>query len=405
MNHFPDNRAGIAAIESVFGDVPMQPKRTLIEYAGEVGINVPEIFSCLDDALDSGLHIIARSEHPGELYYSGLTDSYTHSPSNPGRRDTAADQLRQLDDTLHDDERTLGSMTKMKQLGRYGFIKAERWRAEASTGEYDRDAADEFARMHSLSYWPAVEGDNIFMVEDSAKAGRFYAGKINRQKEVVVIDNGEITYRASRSNTELAIYDADKLIDFYDSVRDLPFIDNADCPIIELVDPGYECEPVLLQVLPTAPRQKADFEITKPSESVFFVRGATSEEGTEVVFWTGEVDKRKNPLDQKLGAYRFEDEAVEEFYLPETTLFAVSGNNRESSENTLKRFLLAAVDHGTRSQAFKPQVTVGLANEAAAQLIDPTTSRNGKKRCFVKSDGDNAIVKFYDERDRKIVSL
>jgi hypothetical protein len=411
MNVLPTHRPGIAPIEAHFGGLPGQPKRAFAEYAGSAGFHQAEIFSDINAALNSGEPIVARSEHPAELLYSGLGESHFYFPEGrPRQRNDFVDRLRQLAETLNDPDRTYYSLCEGGLLGRMGYIEAERWRAEAagvagiSSTQEDRNA---FADQHSLSYWAVAPGDNMFMVGDSGRPGRYFVGNMTGDKDLVIIDGEEIAERLWLPEEESNIRDGAKLVDFYRRIRTLPILDKDNIPLVELTDPGDDKEPIPLQVLPTTQQQAPDFEVSHPSDSVYFLRGATGEGGVEFLFQTGRtVDYRTNPLQGGLGAQIFGDEAVAEYYLPETTMFLGYCGARDNAEDARRRFFMATIDHGSRSQAFKPQVTVGLEPDAAARLTDCSTGgRNGKKECFVQSDGVRALVQYYDTEARKIVTL
>lgn len=371
----------------------MQPKAEIARAIGS-----PEIYPDLVTANASSERFIARSEHPCELSYSGLTGSYDSAKH--------ASIIEELDKLFRDPNRTFDDFTTMQRPGRNGFIQANWWRYLAFGGGYDTSETDDFVRQQSFSYWRYVEGNNLYMIEDSGRQGRYYVGKINGSPGLAIIQDGNVTEKISRGqDLEYPNVDPDKLIEFYEATRSQNLFDHDNCPFVELVDPGGDNTPVFLQYHPTNQASPAEhFDIKNPT-TTFFLRGATPPEGIEIKLYTREIsDQRKPNGPFGTGPVHASDAAVE-YYDPQSELNVICGPQRGDLNDYRRRFLKATVDHGTRTNAFKPRVTIGLPRQSVDALVGATNRIEGTVEAYIVSNGIAAQLQYYDRQSRAVVTL
>lgn len=402
-------RPGLQTIIETFDGLPEQPKVAIARRLAALGlVSVPDVYDSLQDSGDNGEPFIARTEHPGELLYSGLPESIT--VDSPDRRA----RIAVLDAVLRDPERDFDTFLQNRQLpNRSGYMEAERWRVQASGKRFGREGATDFARQHSLSFWQFQAGANLYMVADSGRAGRYYVGRINRETGVAIIEDGRVQEQFAQCSTaNHPTVDADKLVEYYEKIRRAPLFDDQNCPIIELIDPGDDETPSFLQYHPTQQQRLADFEVSDPSDDIFFVRGATPEEGVELTLWTSRFDHhdhRRQPGDTAI-PFGFgpvlNSLGVVEYYLPPAELYVEHNGKPHSSAADRERFLLATTDHGFRSRAFKPGVTIGMS-EAAYQRVARSTNRTHTRSltCHLIADGNRARVEYFDDQTGGLTTL
>ena len=175
-------------MESFGGKLPLQPKAEIAERLRGLGFNVPNIFPDLESALSAGGLLYARSEHPAELAYSGISDSYLINPNVHG----LVNRVRTL-------QTRLGSYSQ--ELG-IGYRAASEWYRVAYEGEFgyspSKELLEEFGKAHSLSYWEYAEGTNFLIARDAGGSKRYYIKPINRNADFcpgVLVNDGEVVIR------------------------------------------------------------------------------------------------------------------------------------------------------------------------------------------------------------------
>ncbi|MBP6037720.1 MAG: hypothetical protein KA604_00070 [Candidatus Saccharimonas sp.] len=394
---FPDNQPGVQPIINYLGYHPMQPKAEIAVAMAKLGFRIPQLFDGIDDAIRSGEAFIARSEGPDELYHSGLKASIdSRSPLYDER------ELRSFAQRLSDPERNYKMLANdYNRLGARGVASAGYWyylaqKLEDSKGNHSM-YDDEFARQHSLSYWQVVEGDNYYIIGDTALEGRYYIGRLTKGRQgFTIVDGDEVRHEASwyrQAGGEAP--NTDKLIEFYESVRRAPLFDGQNIPLVELVDPGDGEEPVFLQYLPTHPRVNKTPHITSPQSDVVFVRGATPPEGYTGVLEDNIFQAYGNEAQREGSLILSPDRGGEiaELMLPRIDVNILSLVDEFTPETYLLRNGWATIDHGTRSTTYKPKVTLALSKLA----MDFLRQRQDERRyesipLTVKADGKSAEV-------------
>ncbi len=396
-------RPGIAPIIEHFGGLPAQPKKEIAGYIASLGLAVPEIYADLHEAIASGEPFMARGEHPYELYYSGLGTSYPSSTTDSDQR-----VIRTSAEAFGNPLRNFDTVLKDTRANNLDVLDANMWRIYAMGGEFSGTEADDFARQHSLSYWRTEPGENLFMIEDSGRPNRYYVGRVNRhQGGYAVIEDGKITAKAERKMKNEWTLEPDKLVEWYKTIRTQTFLDPQNVPLVELVDPGTDKPPVFLQLLPTQQQVAADFAVRHKSDGVYLVRGATPEDGMEVKLWYGTSGFRERNTQEAHGiaASRFHDKGEREACLPGLTFSPLRGYKNHGPQESNRSILLATVDHGLRSEVFRPQITVVLEDMAYAALMSQTSRFGTNKPMHITSNGTDACIQYYDESKDKIVKL
>lgn len=419
-------RHGVSEIIEYLGGHPQRPKVEIAQAVAEYGVPIPRLFEGLDNAISSGVAFVARSEHPAELYYSGLCSSVKIDPGDEDTERTHEwlDELRIQQAALDDPNRSYDSLTARDIPGRRGYIDAEWWRylAEPDAGLHS-DSTEAFARDHALSYWQMEQGYNRYMIEDSGRPGRYYVGTMRNglgepfdraDRSVEIIENGDVvhSYYAHRDREAAAqVPDPDKLITFYETVRSLPVFDPANAPIIEFVDRPDE-PPIFLQYLPTQPvASRSTAEITPPDtgSAIHHVRGTTCSQTVEFTLRTSPPEHRGPVIDQgftpsALSNYSGGD-STGEYYFPQAVVYLGYGTN-EDRDLGVGRFINASIDHGTRSSLFKPPVSLVVEEDCLARLKEiGRYQQRGQLEAALVSDGETARLQYYDPREKKIIEI
>ena len=128
-----------------------KPKATIADYVERNKILVPRRFATLDDALASGVPIIARSEHPQD--YDGVS-GLLHSPViMPGDRIDEGQVIKKILDAYRNIRRYCELM---------GFSETQ------------------FSNEVSVSFWEKLPGANISLAADSSIPGRYHIFVFNK---------------------------------------------------------------------------------------------------------------------------------------------------------------------------------------------------------------------------------
>lgn len=232
-----------------------KPKATIADYVERNGILVPRRYATLDDALASGVPIIARSEHPQD--YGGVS-GLLHSPTIlPGQKVSEAELLAQII-------------------------------ARTPYAEYCRlteTPEQKFLSEISFSLWEIVSGYNTKIVADTAIKGRYHISIVSPNKGefpyYVIIEKGKKVNGSV--NVDLSIFgdSLPQLIEMYEQVRRLDRFDDKNCPVMEIQ--FYQGKFYFLQKLVAAHEMLSDFELNRnqnPNEiAATYVRGATKQGG------------------------------------------------------------------------------------------------------------------------------
>lgn len=241
-----------------------KPKNTLGDYVKSQGILVPRRFQTFDEARNSGVDFLVRSEHPQD--YSGASNLFYSVI------------VRKKDDL----PRSLDEI----------------WKKACDDGR--RRDIDDFARLTgqttervlddlSFSFWEYLGGQNRAIIADSAIEERYHIftfEELDEEEDPVyvnysVIERGKIISCEPIPLKEGMEEEFEEIIEFYERIRGLPNFDANHCPIVEFQT--YEGQQYFLQYHRTRDFKPATFTLSRKPElgeiEVDFSRGATPEEG------------------------------------------------------------------------------------------------------------------------------
>ncbi|MFA5049486.1 MAG: hypothetical protein WC501_00605 [Candidatus Micrarchaeia archaeon] len=323
-----------------------QPKLEIARYAQSCGILVPQIFESYEDAMRSGKDIIARSEHPQEYDgISGLLRSPVLSKDNEAFVGKGYDDFK----------------TKMMEIGEYNIIP-HRITDICRYLNLDRDA---FELEVSFSFWEYLSGVDQIVVADSSIEGRYHIMSCDSnlefsKKYYTIIDDGIVheylTSYLNKLTSELR-NGLDGLIKTYERIRNLENFDANHCPIMEFKTVGNKN--YFLQYHRTRDFSPATFILDRePIEGEIkapFVRGVTTPEGVICktrVFASGPMlrETEEGAIYIPFGNLIYPEVMVRKRIL---TFFPFGSNQK------LEKILSdLAYGHGSRSQIFKPQISI-----------------------------------------------
>lgn len=359
-----------------------QPKRTIAEYVKQNGILVPRIFDSLREARESGLEVIARSEH--EQDYDGIS-GVINSVILPNEYHPEYEEAR-------DEE----------ELKERVMTKPEIWSYYCRLSGINED---EFKSKTSFSFWEFIPGLNRTITADSAIQGKYHiTTKSRANMSYTVYENGKITLNRGRIIGLNVEEDAKKLIEFYEKIRTLPRFDKNHCPIIE-VQTTNEGVNYFLQAHRTRDFKERDHILTREKEpeemEAIFVRGSTPKEGREekvIVYYPGEELPTKD-LESSLGLGNGDDQFFQEVLARKTRTQFIPTSQEDA--DVLIEF---SEKHKSRSALFKPEISLVIN---AGSLLRPEEkwrdfydkTLNGKEAFMiirVISDGNKAYIRRID---------
>lgn len=369
-----------------------QPKRTIADYVEANGILVPRRFDSLEEARDSGLKIICRSEHHQD--YDGVS-GLLESPCLEN----------EFSDVRTEDE-----------LKKKVFEKDEELKRQASEPKINKYCSllkidpDAFRNEISYSFWEKLGGLNRKIVADSAVKGRYHI--VTWQDLPVfpderycytVFENGRIARRFPHEVTgKLLTLDCQSVIKLYEAVRNLGRFDSNHCPILEVQT--THGKDYFLQYHRARDFDLAQFSLDRKPEAdeieSLFVLGATSPEGIKcsaTVLYAAQVGDSPWKLVHEDASFDSHDEQVFSELMVrkrKVQLIPVTG----SLDFTLAKLAC----HLGCSKVFKPEVSVFFGEDA--NLYSPEerrvffekaqkTGRNQSIGLYVISDGRKAYVK------------
>jgi hypothetical protein len=390
-----------------------QPKLQIANLVEASGIPVPRRFGNFDEALRSGVHFIARSEHPREFAgESGLLDSFPVT-------EKVLDEARHYQAPSHYPHEAEFLFQRVK--------KTEAFQARLNGGS-DRDLAlalatsdprtireycrlygirdQEFLQNVSYSYWRLLEGWNRTIVADNAIPGRYHIFTTDVKAfpgtgyNYAIIDNDRIAAcEGPGIDHDAIIRGAAELIGFYEAVRNLPIFDPNHCPIVEcqLVDGvhyflqyhiGRDAEPSGFELTRSA--QKGEVEAT-------FVRGATPPDGLTVqaayYYPYGDISLESE-----------EDASFDYHYFWIFSEIMFRRRQVQLIDNVFDAEQIAAsssTNHLQRTKLFKPRVSVAgnfkafVTSDELHGLFEKTKADQKPARIpyHVVSDGRRALVR------------
>ncbi|MBP7843943.1 MAG: hypothetical protein KA116_03945 [Proteobacteria bacterium] len=349
----------------------LRPKLQVANYVESQGLRTPKRFSNLDEALNSGIPFIVRSESPYEYDGpSGVAQSFVFSAND-------IDWALKSSDGIFSNS---AMMTPPKILALY-FKDQNQSRFESSLLKFSEVQRKEFAKLSKISikkflqsftfsYWEYLPGINISIVRDSSIENRYhiFSSSFNYYNYSVV-DSGMILFEGPLYDQLIPpqhfnvreIGSIQKLIEFYEGVRSLPAFNKDNAAIVELqaIAPG---DFVFLQYHRTRDLNEANFKIDERSliakgySKIPFIRGHTGSHGKHLNIYVLE-----DPffLFKKLGTYKCSYEKSVNFVYRELM-------SRKMDvcfmDNDFERAAQAShtISHLNRSEIFNPNLCVFL---------------------------------------------
>jgi hypothetical protein len=358
-----------------------QPKATITDYVKQNGILVPRRFATLAKAKASGLEIIARSEHLQD--YNGAS-GLLGSP-----------KLEHYPD-----------VTSEEKLKENIFIKRIK---RGPIGLYCRllgTDLNQFKQEVSFSFWEFLPGLNRSVIADSSVQNRYHVMTTFPETNgcnYAIFENGKIEKEFCNPLSELLKENLGKLIETYESVRNLPRFDRNHCPIMEFQTVGSK--DYFLQYHRTRDFEAAGFVLDRPPKKgeikVPFVRGATSSKGMKckvTVYYADPKGEWHFNTDNEDGSYDFH------YNYSFSEIQARKRKVQLKDDNVcLDMSLLKVIaEHTQKSKIFKPQVSiihnfddVLLTGETYDDFLEQahSTGKNSCMNLYIISDGRKAYIK------------
>ena len=266
---------------------PLKPKLYFREIAKEGGLLVPDAWESpreADKLLKKGITLLSRSEHPLEMFYSGLQASMKIGKQFIGLSENDFRQIVSYGPLLDE-------ITHLSFLG-------ERIRLRNSCKKIGIDFGS-FPKESSASFWQVIEGIKITVIADSAVPERFHI--LSNYRPYAMVDAGKI----NKLSTFRQIYPRiPQITAFYSKVQDIFCDGKMHVPIVEamVTDKGI----YFLQFHPGRDFSPADFRVDWPLRKgeirVPFVRGRT--ESKEYATTTMSLRGSKLDLQPGEGAFQ-----------------------------------------------------------------------------------------------------
>ena len=310
-----------------------KPKATIADYVEQNGILVPRRYSTLDDALSSGVPIIARSEHPQDYEgASNLLNSFQMPPK-------VASKPEELIVMLAKDKSEIDEYCELSGVSR-----------------------EQFMSQVSLSFWEKINGMNITVSADSAIDGRYHILVRGTGAYYIEADNGSVKFFAENKSRKYLALDVEKLIDFYEKVRGLYNFDPSHCYIMEVQIADGKI--YFLQLHRGRDLRKSKFELERPPKQgeyeAALVRGCTIPEGRtfKTVIYHGEFKLK----DIEGSAHPEMDLFFQEMMYRRTGLQIAFAHHMST--------IASSVDyHGTMSKMFKPEISLLIDDAKFRELV------------------------------------
>lgn len=401
----------------------IQPKAQIADLVSQAGFKVPERFASFDEAVQSGIPFIARSEHPREFAgESGIADSVkidqprlelAKSFKYPDGKMSKFGYDRKNADTLQALKHRLGGGTDRDF--EIQTVQATRSRQIERHAKLLGISIADYLKDFSFTYWQLLAGWNQTIIADNTVPNRYHVFT----KNTAGVDAG-IGYATLDANhpTRICTWHTDEaqfiesalaLVSLYEEIRRLPYFDPNHCPIIEAQFVNgihyflqYHCvrdnEPSAFELT----REKQDNEIEP-----FFVRGATPAAGTTVqaaFYYPEESDGSHSFENMESG----EDASFDYHYNHVFSEFMFRKRQVQfidNTQNTEELTFRAATNHLEKSGLFKPRISIAsrelnsLISEDETSRMFKETERTGKPARLpfhVISDGRRAFVRRAD---------
>ncbi len=355
-----------------------QPKKTIGKYVKQNGILVPTIFDTLEEARNSGVSILLRSEHPQDYDgVSGLLRSFEYP-------DVHNQNFLQGCKTIEDAIKECLELSKDYIIG-----------VSSKLFPTDKQEA-EFIGKSSYSAWEKISGYgyNRTIIADSCVAGRYHIITSRNRKifySYVIVDSGKIVKQFHSPLPEELYEGINGLITTYETIRNLEKFNPKHCPIMEFQT--YDGSDYFLQYHRTRDFEPAKFTLERALEEgeseVVFVRGKTSPTGE--TFSVTIFPEREYP-----------NEHESSFVTTDGVFESAWSLTRELSVFGIPKIRLergALPNHTVISCLFKPRITVIFPIEYV--LKDNEVTGEDESRGYLPREpilrGGESIVDFFDE--------
>jgi hypothetical protein len=355
-----------------------QPKRAIADYAEQKGILVPKRFSSLKEARNSGVDVLARSEHRQEYDGSSgfLETVRIRDFPKAETREQLKEQLLIRDSVLY----------RMKEYCKLLGIDF-----------------DNFREGVSYSFWELLNGIGRKVVADSSVKGRYHI-----TTGCSIYDSGELLgytifeYGKPIRNLISPIPEEFEkalpgLVENYETIRNFDRFDPNNCPIMEFVTFGGK--DYFLQYHKGREFEASTFSLdrrpTKGEIDIFFVRGATQPEGiscnvTMDYAWSHGKGEQKLPEKEDASFDFFIDKVFSELMVRKRKLQIIE-------KAIMPEF---AAGHAEYSKLMKPQVSIvedvyKILTKAEIYTLDDIITVEGKDvgiNVHVVSDGTHAYL-------------
>ncbi len=324
-----------------------QPKKTIGDYVESNGVLVPRRYASFEEAKNHGL-VLARSEHPQDYDgCSGILESLLLNQDNFN----SEEEIRQ---------RVLYPPTSSNNVNAY--LKLSQQDPEKFKGEC------------SFSYWQKIPGDNVMVVADSAVPERYHLTfkKVFKKRGLIyrvdrayfIVEREEIIKSyLDTEGSERSFKQVSSLIQDYEKIRKMDHFDPLHCPLMEFQS-AYG-KNFFLQYHRTRDFEPADFVLDrglkKGEVEAFMVRGKTPREGMKNVpinvyrpksqgDWL--VPEHEEGAWDGLGWIPFEELAVRKRKVQ------ISNGKNHPEDMPINPLSLFTLDHTSRSQMFKPEISL-----------------------------------------------
>jgi len=376
------------------------PKSTMGRYVERTGKPVPRMFKTFEhakEAADSGIKIIARSEHEQEYGgASGLCASHVFGD----RRDfEGPDQLPWGAGRLVEGA-AIDLFRNEDEFKRRAFA-TQRSSCQQYCDLVGIDIKD-FRNQVTWSYWEYLEGANRAVVADSAVSGRYHVmTTFGTSKNYVIIEDGMViiafeTKPLMPLTPELR-EGLLKLIELYEDIRALRHFNPNHCPMMEFQTVGTV--DYFLQYHRTRdfePCPAMDITPEKGDLEAIFVRGSTN--GERRIYRTPMYWQRPKTIEPHEG---YIDDGVcsayGELLMRKTKLLIDTSNRRQFLQFAHNM----ACSHSPRSKLFKPEISIVVPHD---DLFNWAKTAEVKKRSLAEratqyvnfsviSDGRRAFIR------------
>ncbi len=385
-----------------------QPKKTIADYVEQNGILVPRRFESLEEARQSGLPIIARSEHPQD--YDGASGLFL-SPRFPEH-----DHAFRWDEDFNE-----------------FFDSVLDYKRDSSEGEGDSKVKikefckilqinyDKFVGQLDYSFWEMIHGTEVNITADSAIKDRYHITTRTRNtgsiyhwlhtfstvEDKSLVRHGHISLLETGLSLRI-INNFDAIINLYEKIRGLDRFNSNHCPTMEFLaaDDNDKITNYFLQYHRTRDFKAADFELERfsPLGTAEFrdVRGSTLKGGIEckvVILYAADVALEDNFGPGKKWSWCVPDQEEGAIEAPITyKLMDEIMSKRRNLQILETHFPSFASGHELRSLWVKPKISIVSHREIVNTLY---LSDNEMSDAFEKAreTGENQYINLHVECD------